>query len=104
AELLRNAGFDEDSVPQMVCAAKWESSFFTKALHKNRNGSVDYGLFQINDRLWAGKCGFTVPELYVPANNTQCAKMIFDHGGWRNWYGSRNHKRECDAFTLPPEP
>jgi hypothetical protein len=105
AQHLRHAGFDESTVPPMVCAAKYESSYFTEALHRNRNGSVDYGLFQVNDRLWMKPCGASnVRALYDPDTNAACAKLIFENGGLRNWYGYLNHKRECDSFTLPLDP
>src|SRR5690349_19092087 len=48
ASILRSAGFPESVVPEMVCTAKHESSFFERASNRNRNGSTDRGLFQIN--------------------------------------------------------
>ena len=97
---LRSAGFSASTIPAMVCAAKYESSFYTEALHKNHNGSIDYGLFQINDVLWAGKCGLTVSGLYDPAKNAHCAKKVYDSGGLHSWYGYTKHQRECDAYSV----
>jgi lysozyme C len=97
---LRAAGFTENEVPQMVCAAKYESSFYTEASHKNHNGSTDYGLFQINDDLWAGTCGLSVTALYDPAKNAKCARKVYDSGGIRSWYGYQRHHTECDSYTV----
>jgi hypothetical protein len=104
ASHLRDAGFPAHAVAPMVCAAKYESSFFTGAQHKNRNGSTDYGLLQINDRLWAKPCGVAIPELLEPVKNIRCAKMVYDSGGLHSWYGYLNHQHECDAFVVPAAP
>jgi hypothetical protein len=97
---LRAAGFAEDEIPQMVCAAKYESSFYSEALHHNHNGSTDYGLFQINDDLWAHACGLTVQGLYDPAKNARCARKVYDSGGVRSWYAYRKHRAECDSYVV----
>ena len=99
---LEAAGFAQDEIPQMVCAAKYESSFYSEASHRNHNGSTDYGLFQINDELWAGKCGLTVKSLYDPAKNAKCARKVYNSGGIRSWYGYQKHAHECDRYTLSP--
>ncbi|KAL0232841.1 hypothetical protein GEMRC1_011588 [Eukaryota sp. GEM-RC1] len=43
----QNAGFSGQLAHTMVCVAKYESSYNPKAIHKNRNGSIDYGLWQV---------------------------------------------------------
>lgn len=98
---LRAAGFAEEEIPQMVCAAKYESSFYAEAENRNRNGSTDYGLFQINDELWAGACGLSTAALYDPAKNARCARKVFKSGGIRSWYGYRRHESECARYVLP---
>jgi lysozyme C len=97
---LRAVGFTEAEIPPMVCAAKYESSFYAQAAHKNHNGSTDYGLFQINDELWASKCGLSVAGLYDPAKNTTCARKVYNSGGIRSWYGYQKHHTECDNYTV----
>ena len=97
---LRAAGFAEDELGQMVCAAKYESSFYAEASHKNHNGSIDYGLFQINDELWAHSCGLSVTGLYDPAKNAKCARKVYNSGGIRSWYAYRKHQTECDAYVV----
>ena len=52
ASYLRKAGFPEHVIPQMVCTAKYESSYNCRATNINSNGSEDYGLFQCNDYWW----------------------------------------------------
>ncbi len=101
AQLLRDAGFHESVVPKMVCTAKYESSYFTRATNTNRNGSVDYGLFQINDRIWLHACGVTRSELFDPATNAACAKKVYDSGGLNSWYGYQKHHGTCNAFHVP---
>ncbi len=100
AQLLRDAGFPHAVIPKMVCTAKYESSFFTRATNTNRNGSVDYGLFQINDRIWLHACGVTRAELMDPATNAACAKQVYDSGGLNSWYGYQKHRGTCNAYQV----
>jgi lysozyme C len=100
AKALEDAGFDADVIPNMVCAAKYESAFYTEALHHNTNGSTDYGLFQINDELWMDKCGLSVKGLYDPAKNSACAKKVYDSGGLKSWYGYKRHIDECSNYVV----
>lgn len=98
AGYLRDAGFDESVVPQMVCTAKWESSFYSGATNRNRNGSTDYGLFQINDRSWLDSCGVNGDDLLDPATNTACALVVYQSQGLGAWYGYKAHRSECDGY------
>jgi hypothetical protein len=102
ARLLREAGFPEDQVPKMVCTAKWESSFYEGAVNKrNRNGSVDRGLFQINSiHMGSWSCPRTVNSYFTAKTNTECAYDIWKAQGNRAWYGYRAHKAECDSYDV----
>lgn len=101
ADLLRDAGFPEKVVPTMVCTAKWESAFFERAYNKNKNGSKDYGLFQINSiHLNDDNCPSTVDGLYSAAKNTQCAFNVYSNEGLTAWVGYKKHKTECDRYKL----
>ncbi|XP_037835347.1 lysozyme C-like isoform X2 [Kryptolebias marmoratus] len=72
--------------PIRVCLTQWESQFDTQKTHKNKNGSTDYGIFQINSRWWcddgetesANTCGISCNVLTT--DNVQaaiaCAKRI----------------------------
>ena len=105
---LRRQGFPEDKMSDWVCLIENESS---RKTHKtgtvNRNGSKDYGLFQINDKYWCsntstkGKdCNVTCAELLTDdiTKASTCAKKIFKRHGFMAWYGWRNH---CQGKTLP---
>jgi cell wall-associated NlpC family hydrolase len=48
ANVLRQAGFPESAIPTMMGIAMAESSGNPNATHRNSNGSIDQGLFQIN--------------------------------------------------------
>ncbi|WP_146647557.1 transglycosylase SLT domain-containing protein [Labilithrix luteola] len=101
AELLRDAGFPEDVVPTMVCTAKWESSFFERAYNKNKNGSKDYGLFQINSvHLGDENCPTTIEGLYTASKNAQCAFNVYSNEGLTAWVGYKKHKTECNNYKL----
>ncbi len=82
----------------MVCVAIHESALKPTAINGklNRNGSVDYGLFQINDKVWGEKCD--VDRLMDPKYNTECAKIVYDNQGLEAWYGYKKHKKKCDNY------
>lgn len=102
---LRAAGFPENTIGTMVCTAKYESSFYERASNKNRNGSIDRGLFQINSIHLGGTRGCpskgNADALWNPTTNTQCALAIYKMQGLRAWYGYRKHKTECDRYAAP---
>lgn len=102
ARLLRDAGFPESVVPEMVCTARYESSFFEAATNRNTNGSIDRGLFQINSVHVSGTrgCPSTGAALFDAATNARCAYAIYRSQGLNAWYGYRNHRAECDRYTL----
>jgi len=102
ARLVREAGFPEAAVGQMVCTAKYESSFYERASHANGNGTTDYGLFQINSiHLRDAGCPTTVSGLYDATANTKCALRVYRSQGIRAWYGYQKHKTECDRYAAP---
>lgn len=103
ASLLRSAGVPERDVARLVCTAKYESSFYAGAQNKNRNGSIDYGLLQVNDRFWLKPCGVTGRDLLDPATNVRCAKKIYDAQGLGAWYGYKAHRGECDRYVIPAD-
>jgi lysozyme C len=102
ATLIRQAGFPESSVGKMLCTIKYESNFYERASNKNRNGSVDYGLFQINS-IHFGKagCPSSASALYSAATNTKCALSIYRSQGINAWYGYQKHRSECDRYAAP---
>lgn len=99
---LRAVGFDQEDVPRMVCTAQYESSFFDRAQNKNRNGSIDRGLFQINDiHLGIRGCPKTAEPLFDARTNAQCARAVFVKQGPNAWYGYRKHAAECEDYKIP---
>ena len=103
ASLIRQAGFPANMVGRMVCTAKWESSFYTKATNKNRNGTIDRGLFQINS-IHLGNtrnCPASSKAIFDPLTNTRCALAIYKMQGINAWYGYKAHRSECDRYRPP---
>ncbi len=102
AQHVRNAGFPESMVGKMICTAKYESSFYERASNKNRNGSVDRGLFQINSIHVGGTrgCPSSANALWDAATNAKCAYAIYKMQGINAWYGYKKHRAECDAYQF----
>jgi hypothetical protein len=103
AGILRQVGFDEATVPKMICTAKYESSFHEEATNSNTNGSTDYGVFQINS-IHVGStagCPSTTQELLDATANAQCAMGVFNIQGLEAWVAYKSHRSECDAATAP---
>ena len=109
---LRNAGFPNSIVNKLTCSAKYESNYYERALNnRTRNGTKDYGLFQINSVHLRGEtpgCPSSVEALYSAANNAKCAYGIWKQrednragSGISAWYGYTSHRRECDAYVAP---
>jgi hypothetical protein len=101
ASHLRQAGFSANSIGRMVCIAKYESSFYTGATNRNSNGSVDYGLFQINTHFWGKTCGVSGSQLLNPTTNARCALKVLNQQGYNAWYGYKRNKAECDRTPNP---
>jgi len=103
AGILRQVGFDEATVPKMICTAKYESSFHEEATNSNTNGTTDYGVFQINS-IHVGStagCPSTAQELLDATTNAQCALGVFNIQGLEAWVAYKSHRTECDAATAP---
>jgi lysozyme C len=103
ARHLRAAGFPENVIGPMVCTAKYESSYYERASNKNRNGSTDRGLFQINSIHLGGTrgCPTNGTALFDAATNAKCAYAVYKMQGIRAWYGYRKHATECNGTRAP---
>ncbi|CAG4949349.1 unnamed protein product [Colias eurytheme] len=98
---LRSHGFPENKMRDWVCLVENESARTTSKVGSvNKNGSRDYGLFQINDKYWCsntsspGKdCNVTCNQLLTDdiSKAATCAKKIFKRHGFNAWYGWKNH-------------
>jgi hypothetical protein len=103
AGILRQVGFDEATVPKMVCTAKYESSFHEQATNSNTNGTTDYGVFQINS-IHVGStagCPGSAQELLDASTNAQCALGVFNIQGLDAWVAYKSHRAECHAASAP---
>ena len=111
AQLLRLHGVAEAWVPKLVCTAKYESTYRCGVTGPpNRDGTRDYGLFQVNSRYWcsggAGRnsgngCGITCQEALDCSKAARCAKEVLREQGITAWYGYTSHRSECDRYRLP---
>lgn len=100
AHHLKLAGFPENVIPTMVCVAKHESRLKTNAVNLNSNGSVDHGIFQINDAWWLSECGVDPEGLKDPMVNARCAKTVFDRQGLMAWYGYQKNWAICNNYRI----
>lgn len=83
-DAARKAGFTGEDLVTAGAVAAAESSLNPTATNRNRNGSVDHGLFQINDihrSILAGG------DWRDPYNNAQMARQVFADAGdsWSPW-------------------
>jgi hypothetical protein len=95
---ISQAGFPRAAVNKMVCTAWYESNWHTASRNRNRNGSNDFGLLQINSANWKW-CRVTKASLANPATNAKCGYKIFRSQGMNAWYGYRAHKRKCNTYA-----
>ncbi|XP_055619623.1 lysozyme-like [Toxorhynchites rutilus septentrionalis] len=99
AKLLRTTyHFDRVKVNNFVCLAAAESSLSTTKTHRNRNGSTDYGLFQINNRYWCSTPGYRSASnvCQVACSDlmkdditkaVNCANKVYARHGYNAWEG-----------------
>ena len=105
---LKKAGFPSSSLATMVCISKYESSWNCGATNKNNDGSTDYGLMQINSYYWCSgdptskydECNASCSSLMDCQKNANCAYTVYKQQGYNAWYGYKNHKSECDSYTV----
>ncbi|CAN9504738.1 unnamed protein product [Ophioblennius macclurei] len=113
ARVLKNQGMDGYrgiSLADWVCLSRWESSYNTQATNQNRDGSTDYGIFQINSRYWCKKdgspshngCNINCNALLTDNVNVAitCAKRVVrDPNGINAWVAWRNHCANRDLSS-----
>ncbi|XP_049908341.1 lysozyme C [Epinephelus moara] len=112
ARLLKANGMDGyhgNSLADWVCLSQWESGYSTTVTNHNRDGSTDYGIFQINSRWWcedghtsrsANACSISCSELLTDdvSKAINCAKRVVrDPNGIRAWVAWRLH---CEGRDL----
>ena len=99
AKLLKQTGFPAHAIPRMVCTAHYESRFDVAAKNENSNGSVDTGLFQINDTRLKS-CGVTRKQLRDPKINSSCALHVYKTQGINAWIAYRKKKAKCIVYKV----
>uniref|UniRef100_UPI00358FE205 lysozyme C-like n=1 Tax=Myxine glutinosa TaxID=7769 RepID=UPI00358FE205 len=96
ARVLKNNYVAESALGDWVCMAAAESSYRTHVTHKNSQTSIDYGIFQINNRYWCedGKGGYNGCNVQcsdlLNSNimaSIRCAKIVMQKQGLNAWYG-----------------
>lgn len=58
-------------------------------LNPNKNGSVDIGRYQINNKAWGTKATEMGYNLMIEEDNSKMAKWIYENRGTEDWYSSK---------------
>ncbi|KAM3838021.1 lysozyme C-like [Diretmus argenteus] len=114
AKVLKDHGMDGyrgTRLADWVCLSEWESSYNTLATNSNRDGSKDYGIFQINSRYWCedyntprGKnaCGIRCSDLLsdnVDVAITCAKRVVRDPNGLGAWVAWTNTCQNRDLSS-----
>ncbi|XP_065368094.1 lysozyme 1-like [Calliphora vicina] len=107
-------GVPKSELARWTCIAKYESHYQTNIVGPpNRDGTKDYGLFQINDRYWCQPSSghFSYNQCKVGCDNllndnigvsVRCARLVKAQQGWPAWstwkYCSGNLPSINDCF------
>nr|ABY84356.1 c-type lysozyme [Solea senegalensis] len=111
ARKLRSHGMDGVggyNLANWVCLTKGESDYNTRATNRNTDGSIDYGIFQMNSRYWCNNgqgptsnaCGISCSELLkddVTAAIRCVKRVVQDPNGIRAWVAWVRH---CEGRDL----
>nr|BAK20441.1 lysozyme [Haemaphysalis longicornis] len=100
ASILTRNGIPKNKIADWICLATAESSLNSRAINRNKNGSKDYGIFQINNGYWCSPgrhniCRVACSALQSDniAPSIKCAKKIYQRHGFDAWYGWKNKCR-----------
>jgi hypothetical protein len=74
-QMCIDEGLSDTDTKELMKTIQCESGFKTKAINKNKGGSVDYGIVQINDYYWIGK-GKRFPSSEYVLNNPKDSVMF----------------------------
>ncbi|XP_008469942.1 uncharacterized protein LOC103507269 [Diaphorina citri] len=101
AKVLLDNDISKDDIATWLCIARYESTFNSSAVgHMSGDGSLDHGIFQINDRYWCTDadddikaCGITCKALEDDdlTDDIACARRIYRQhkrqggNGWTAW-------------------
>lgn len=93
--VLKN--FPAKQIPMFFCISKLESNFNTNAVNLNDNGTIDSGLFQINE-VWEEQCHY---KMYTTEDNIDCAILIYKKQGFNAWTTYRKYRNFCEnAYNI----
>ncbi|KAG5671031.1 hypothetical protein PVAND_001249 [Polypedilum vanderplanki] len=104
---LYKAGIPKSKLRDWACLVQHESSYNSKAKGgPNKNGSYDYGIFQINSKYWCGigkvggDCKINCNSLINNdiTDDIKCAKTIYNRHNFTAWYGWNS---KCKEKKLP---
>lgn len=70
--------------PTALAVAKAESGMSADRYNFNNNGTLDYGVFQINSVHWSRE-GCSMEDLVDPYKNVDCAHKLWKEQGWQIW-------------------
>jgi len=96
AREMANLGVPRDQLSMWTCIAEHESSYRTGITgKKNKNGTNDYGIFQINNKYWClsdtrsshNMCKISCNDLLTDdiTNSVRCARKVQEKQGWKAW-------------------
>ena len=71
--------------PHALRIAACESEFNHRATHRNRNGTIDYGVFQLNSGGTMQSLGLTPASALDPVANVKAARRLYLRRGWQPW-------------------
>jgi hypothetical protein len=77
--------FPEEVRADAIKVANCESSLLEKASNKNRNGSQDWGIFQLNDGGTLQRLGGNAELARDPVWNIKAAYILYQDRGWQPW-------------------
>lgn len=78
--------------PHAIAIARCESEFDPHARHRNRNGTIDYGVFQLNSGGTMQSLGLTAAEALDWQANIDAAHRLYRRRGWQPWVCSRGRR------------
>lgn len=101
ANVLRAAGFPENLVPTFMAIAMAESSWNPNATHRNSNGTIDEGLFQINS-VHRGNSWYPQNRM-DPLQSAKAALGVYQMQGLKAWsvYNSGAYRQFLPS-SVPP--
>ena len=77
--------FGEDLFARAVKIAWCESRLNPVATNKNRHGTTDRGVFQINDGGTMQTLGINAKDAFNTSSNIRAAKNLYEDRGWQPW-------------------